>query len=345
VTPLTGTFVVLNILLWVLYLAAGQPAGWSQTLLVPEHFRPVALLTSQFVHQSALHLALNMLLLWGFGLSVERGLGSGLFGVIYLGSGVFAGLLHVAVAYLFQAPADLALPAGGASGAVAGVMGAYAALYPHRRLRLPLPGVEIAGVTVILLWLGWEAAQAIAALAQGVELGVGHWAHVGGLVCGLLLGSLLSGEAREPAPTKPHHLDRELPASEAAPSPSEAAALAVERLTRIGAREHALALYRQSLEDGRPLALPPPVELHLAEWLVEERDWSAACDAFLSVAHSDAEPEHAARALWRAIELAQEHLHRPQLAHRLRQDLLARFPESRWSAVAAGPPEETSEGE
>src|SRR5207245_1596397 len=110
-----------------------------------------------------------------------------------------------------------------------GVMGAYAALYPHRRLRLPLPGVEVAAVTVILLWLGWEAAQAITALAQGIELGVGHWAHVGGLVCGLILGILMGGEPREATPPKPRATE---PFTTPHETVAESAAVAVERLTK-----------------------------------------------------------------------------------------------------------------
>jgi rhomboid family protein len=336
VTPITGTFLVLNTLLWLIYFGSGQPASWQQALLVPNDFSAVALLTSQFVHESALHLALNMLLLWTFGRSVERGLGSGLFAVLYLGSGVFAGLLHIAVAYLFQADVELATPAGGASGAVAGVMGAYAAMYADRRVRVPFLSRGLAGVTVILAWLGWEAAQAVVALVHGVSLGVGHWAHVGGLVCGLIMGPAMAGGSRTEARTPSAPPDAELPETERSPfvTTTEAAASAVERLTRVGAREHALVLYRQAIEDGHPLSLPGPVEFRLAVWLLEEEDWAGACDAFLSIAHSETDADQAAKALFRAMQVAREQLGRTQLAERLRNELLVRYPDSPWNRMA-----------
>src|SRR2546422_7627609 len=93
------------------------------------------------------------------------------------------------------------MPAGGASGAVAGVMGAYAAIYPDQRLRFPLVHLRVSGLTVILVWLVWEAAQAVVALRRGIELGVGHWAHVGGLVFGLILGPALAGSAESTTTT------------------------------------------------------------------------------------------------------------------------------------------------
>jgi membrane associated rhomboid family serine protease len=343
VTPLTGTFLFLNSLLWLVYFGSGQPPGWTRLFLIPNQFTPVALLTSQFVHAGALHLALNMLLLWTFGRSVERRLGPVLFAVVYLGSGVFAGLLHVAVAYLFQAQAELAMPAGGASGAVAGVMGAYAAIYPQRRTRLPLVPLRVSGLTVILVWLGWEAAQAVVALRRGLELGVGHWAHVGGLVFGLLLGPALAGSSEPASPPTASDRDRPPPEAEGSSflATAEGAAEAVEHLTRAGERPYALALYRQAIDAGRPLKLPGPVELRIAGWLAEEEDWAAACDAFLSVAHAGEDPEQAAAALYRAMQVASDHLQRPQLADRLRQDLRDRFPRSRWSALVTEPsPEE-----
>jgi membrane associated rhomboid family serine protease len=333
VTPITGTFLVLNILIWLIYLGSGQPGSWRGAFLVPGEFSPVSLVTSQFLHQSALHLALNMLLLWKCGRPVERGLGSGLYFVLYIGSGLFAGLLHVAVAHLFRAEAELHMAAGGASGAVAGVMGAYAAIYPSQRIRISPWGLGVSAVTVILVWLGWEAAQAIVALQKGLELGVGHWAHVGGLVFGLVIGPAMSAGARDAATSGALEAEAELPDGEESRfrTAMHTSAVAVERLTKVGEREYALSLYRQAIEDGRPLRLPGPVEFRIADWLAEERDWSLALDAFLGVSNSESEPELAATALYRAIQIAEEHLRRPQLVERLRQELRFRYPKSRWS--------------
>jgi hypothetical protein len=219
-------------------------------------------------------------------------------------------------------------------------MGAYAAIYPGQRLRVPLLGVDVAGVTVILAWLGWEAAQAIATVQHGTEIGVGHWAHVGGLVCGLVMGPAMSGGAPEAEGETPGRPDVELPLPTTNPqiTATQTAALAVEQLTRVGEREHALTLYRQALEEGRALRLPGPVEFRLADWLAAERDWAGALDAFLTVSHSEVEPERASCALFRAVQIAEEHLRRPELAERLRQDLRFRFPQSTWSALAAATP-------
>ncbi|HXK53289.1 MAG TPA: rhomboid family intramembrane serine protease [Hyphomicrobiales bacterium] len=137
----------------------------------------LTLLTYNFVHGSWLHLIGNMLFLWVFGDNVEDATGHFRFLLFYLGCGIFAGLAHSATL-----PAS-DLPLVGASGAVAGVIGAYLMLHPKVRLwvlimwRIP--------IRVPALWaLGfWAAMQLFNALGSAGD-NVAWWAHVGGLAAG-----------------------------------------------------------------------------------------------------------------------------------------------------------------
>ena len=123
----TVTLIGLNILMFVLQMAQG-PDGeafirtWG---LVPEAFSWVTVFTSMFLHGGLLHLGGNMLYLWIFGDNVEDRLGHGRFLLFYLLCGVAA-----AVAQAMISP-DSRVPMVGASGAIAGVMGAYFVLYPR----------------------------------------------------------------------------------------------------------------------------------------------------------------------------------------------------------------------
>jgi len=162
------------------------------------------LASSMFLHGSLLHLAGNMLFLWIFGDNVEDALGHGRYLLFYLGSGVLAALLQGALA-----PTSL-VPMVGASGAIAGVLGAYFVLYPHARVvtLVPLfflfPLVEVPAFLFLLLWFLLQFWQGSAALVTSGEAGaaaggVAWWAHVGGFVAGIALLALLKPR-RRPAP-------------------------------------------------------------------------------------------------------------------------------------------------
>ena len=157
-----------------------------------------------FLHGGLLHLAGNMLFLWIFGDNVEDALGHGRFLLLYLGSGVLAALLQGVIA-----PSSL-VPMVGASGAIAGVLGAYFVLYPHARVvtLVPLfflfPLVEVPAFLFLLLWFLLQFWQGSAALvtsgkAGAAAGGVAWWAHVGGFVAGIGLLALLKPR-RRPAP-------------------------------------------------------------------------------------------------------------------------------------------------
>ncbi|HEX7280824.1 MAG TPA: rhomboid family intramembrane serine protease, partial [Vicinamibacterales bacterium] len=132
----TITLIVLNVLVFFLQSSLndrGQEAFIYAFGLVPAYFSVVSLFTSMFVHGGLGHVAGNLLYLWIFGDNIEDRLGHGRFLVFYLATGVVAALAQTAMD-----PAST-IPMVGASGAIAGVMGAYLVLYPHSRVLMLFP--------------------------------------------------------------------------------------------------------------------------------------------------------------------------------------------------------------
>ena len=157
--------------------------------LIPAWFSVPAVFTSQFLHGGWLHLISNMLYLWIFGDNVEDRLGHVRFVIFYLGTGAAAAVLQV----LFDPFSSV--PMVGASGAIAGVMGAYFVLYPYSRVLTAIfliiffDIVEIPAVFFLGLWFLLQLLSGVGSLAvsQGSAGGVAFWAHIGGFAAGLLL--------------------------------------------------------------------------------------------------------------------------------------------------------------
>jgi membrane associated rhomboid family serine protease len=148
--------------------------------------------TSMFIHGGVLHVAGNMLYLFIFGAAVEYRMGASRYLIFYLTAGIAA-----AIATVWIAPAS-SVPVIGASGAIAGVLGAYFILYPRGRILTILPififvqFIEIPAVIYLLLWF---AVQLYAGLEEGGRAGMGGvawWAHVGGFMFGVALGPMLA---------------------------------------------------------------------------------------------------------------------------------------------------------
>lgn len=144
----------------------------------------VTLVTYPFLHDDMFHLATNMIFLWVFGDNVEDAMGHGKFIVFYLLCGIAAGLTQA-----------LAQPAGnslliGASGAVAGVIGAYLLLYPRAQVwtlvmfKVPLP------LNAFIVLGGWIAIQAYF-LLYAAHSHVSWWSHIGGFAAGVLLAAVM----------------------------------------------------------------------------------------------------------------------------------------------------------
>jgi membrane associated rhomboid family serine protease len=140
------------------------------------------LVTYAFLHADWLHLLSNMLFLWIFGDNIEDALGHVKFLIFYLLCAVLAGLAHLAFHI------DGNGPLIGASGAVAGVMGAYILLYPHARVFVLLRIVIPIPLPIPALWmLGVWIATQIFYVVIGSEEPVAWWAHLGGVVAGAAL--------------------------------------------------------------------------------------------------------------------------------------------------------------
>ena len=157
--------------------------------LIPAAFSWVAVLTSMFLHGGALHFAGNMLYLWIFGDNVEDRMGHGRFLVFYVLCGTAAALAQTIV------NPDSVVPMVGASGAIAGVMGAYFVLYPRSRIVTLLPLffffhiVEIPAIFFLGFWFLLQLMSGVGSMATatGGEPGGGiaFWAHAAGFVAGI----------------------------------------------------------------------------------------------------------------------------------------------------------------
>ena len=155
-----------------------EPIAW-----VPDE---LTLITYAFLHADWMHLLSNMLFLWIFGDNIEDALGHVRYGIFYLACAALAALAYL----VFNL--DSNAPLIGASGAVAGVMGAYAVMYPRAQvfvlarlvwyLPIPVPAIVMLGI-----WLGMQVFSAFAAADQMVA----WWAHIGGMAAGALLGIVM----------------------------------------------------------------------------------------------------------------------------------------------------------
>jgi len=144
-------------------------------------------LSHMFLHGGWIHFLLNMWCLWVFADNVEDVMGPARFLLFYL----LCGLCAVATHILFH-PAST-IPVVGASGAIAGVMGAYFVLYPHGRVLTFIPVfflpwiVEVPSVVFLGLWFLLQFLSGVADSAAGASSGIAFWAHAGGFVAGIAL--------------------------------------------------------------------------------------------------------------------------------------------------------------
>ncbi len=151
----------------------------------------LSLLTAMFMHGGWMHIFGNMLSLWIFGDNVEAALGNILYLAFYLVGGLAASALHI----LFSLGSTT--PSLGASGAIAAVMGAYVVMFPKARVRVVVGGSRRVTRVTALIFVGtWFVLQFFNGLASlGINTaetgGVAYWAHIGGLVAGVIAGFLV----------------------------------------------------------------------------------------------------------------------------------------------------------
>ena len=168
-----------------------------QYALIPADFSWLSVLTSMFLHGGWMHVIGNMLYLWIFGDNVEDRLGHARFLLFYLASGCAAALLQV----VFNPSSQV--PMLGASGAIAGVMGAYFVLYPESRVLTAVfvfvffDLVEIPAIFFLGIWFVMQLLSGVGSLGiSSTGGGTAFWAHVGGFVVGAVVGLVLRRNGR-----------------------------------------------------------------------------------------------------------------------------------------------------
>jgi len=146
----------------------------------------ITLFTSMFIHGDWMHFMANMLFLWVFGDNIEDRFGHLRYLLFYLAAGMAAAWLHIATNTASQ------VPTVGASGAIAGVLGAYLFLFPYSRVRtvvifffitfIRIPAIFLLGFWLVLQFIGGIGSLGPSAQAGGVA----YWAHIGGFVLGIV---------------------------------------------------------------------------------------------------------------------------------------------------------------
>lgn len=202
----TVTLVLVNILIFVYQLSLSQEGlnhlihtfgvipnvyttNFLPALFLSEPFWIVPLFSSMFLHGSFLHIIGNMLYLWVFGDNIEDRLGKLNFIFFYLAAGLLGNLAHIATNPVST------IPTIGASGAIAGVLGAYFIAFPKAKVLALVPlGIFVTIVTVpaLLFLVLWFVLQLVSGLtAFGAGQMVAWWAHIGGFVGGAVLWFIL----------------------------------------------------------------------------------------------------------------------------------------------------------
>jgi membrane associated rhomboid family serine protease len=199
VPVVTYALIALNVLFFFVEMSGGEAfiGTWA---FVPRRFlaNPTGdfptLFTSMFMHAGWLHLGGNMLYLWIFGDNVEDRFGHVKFIIFY----VLCGLAATFAQLMFSVGSNV--PNLGASGAIAGVLGAYILLFPRGQVRV-LQGsqvIPVPALIVIGLWIVLQFFSGIGSVASAGQGGVAYMAHIGGFVAGVVLTFLFrgSGEAQ-----------------------------------------------------------------------------------------------------------------------------------------------------
>jgi membrane associated rhomboid family serine protease len=205
-TPVvTYVLIALNALVFFLELNSGD-AFIERWAFVPSRFlaNPVAdfptLFTSMFMHAGWVHLLGNMLYLWIFGDNVEDRLGHATYAIFYLLCGLGATFAQLAVS------TGSNIPNLGASGAIAGVLGAYILMFPRGRVNVLMGRAIVAmpALVVLGLWILLQIFSSVGAFTASTQTeggGVAYMAHIGGFVTGMILNYVLGGTRRALPPS------------------------------------------------------------------------------------------------------------------------------------------------
>jgi membrane associated rhomboid family serine protease len=200
--PVVTVFlIVINILIFLFEFSLdpySQNAFIATYGLVPDHFHFVNVLTSMFLHGGWMHVLGNMWFLWIFGDNIEDILGHGKYLAFYLLCGIAAGMTQT----LFSPGSRV--PMVGASGAIAGVMGAYMIKFPHSQIRTLvfllffITTFDVPAWVMLIYWFGIQLLNGFGTVGNSAasQGGTAFLAHVGGFVTGILLVNLMRPQQR-----------------------------------------------------------------------------------------------------------------------------------------------------
>jgi rhomboid family protein len=193
------TLLIIGINLFCFLIQISEPSYMQRSFLahyalIPDRIQLTALVTSMFLHGGWFHLIGNMWFLWVFGSYVEDALGPAKFLVFYLLCGVASAIVHLITN--LGSP----IPTLGASGAIAGVMGAFLLLYPKARILTVIfiiiffTTVEIPAAFLLIYWFAIQLLSGLSSFGGYRDAGGVAWfAHVGGFLAGILLLRMFSG--------------------------------------------------------------------------------------------------------------------------------------------------------
>ena len=221
-TPAVSVIIGINVLVFLAWQASSMAPDLQRLMLnnflvSSAHLQSGyvwTLLTSAFSHAELLHLAINMFVLWSFGTVLERLWGTRTFVLFYLAAGIFASICHCAVSSLYLGNGDI--PALGASGAVSGLLLAFAFHFPRHKI-LIFGIVPVPALIGVLAFVGLDL-WGLLAQGRGGGLPIGHGAHLGGALAGAVMYFLY---LRSTYPTPSGHQSR-TPAGTVPLSPDEA---------------------------------------------------------------------------------------------------------------------------
>lgn len=185
-------FINIAVFIWTLPILFGNEetanAFFSQYGFVPAQFSIIAIITSMFLHGGIDHIAGNMWYLWLFGDNVEDRFGRIKYVIFYLAAGLFASLVH------YISDPFSAIPAIGASGAISGVLGAYAAIFPKVKVKTFVPALyqtfELPAVFMIGFWFILQIIFGTVSFLGAEGSGIAFFAHIGGFVFGYMIGKV-----------------------------------------------------------------------------------------------------------------------------------------------------------
>jgi len=215
--PIINTLLIIANISAFIYLTYFVPAGASHPSImnlsfIPyewSHFTdihaknmvpvPLTVFTSMFIHGGWIHLLSNMLYLWIFGDNIEDTLGHFKYLIFYLLCGIVATLAHGIININSQ------IPTVGASGAIAGVLGAYLILFPKARIKtlfiivIFVKVIRIPAFVILIYWISLQLLSAYAEFGQGMSNvggGIAWFAHIGGFFAGLILVMVMKKRKR-----------------------------------------------------------------------------------------------------------------------------------------------------